>query len=289
MGAITDKPRGNMSMDTFTSLIDDTADYASIAVLWMWGEPFVNSRVFDMIAYAHSKNIATVASTNGQHVQSREDAERLVKSGLDNLVVALDGATQEVYSTYRVGGDIRKIMRCLELIRQAKDSLGSLSPRVNVRTVVMKHNEHELPDIEQIAVKYGADMVSKKTAFLPDYYKADADHDFAPSDPRYRRFKYQNDQRIRRSQHHFHCHRPWIRMSVTADGTVLPCEFDFNETAIFGIGGNSTSFADVWQSEAAAAFRKQFLRDRSVYKFCAECHFRDRSDSQCTAEMKYLR
>lgn len=283
MGAI-DAPRGTMKFDTFKSLLDEVGDHAVIAVLWMWGEPFVNPRITDMITYAHRKNVATVASTNGQHIQTSEDAERLAASGLDNLIVAMDGVTQETYSTYRVGGDVQRIFRCLRLIREAKDRLGSVKPLVNVRTVVMKHNEHELPAVAAIARKYGADMVSKKMACLPDYYQGDADSGFAPNNPNYQRFHYKDGQRIRLPDSVFHCRRPWRRMTVTWDGTVLPCELDYGATLPLGRGVDGGSFTQTWFGKEAMEFREQFICDRTVYKFCRECHFRDRGDSACTVE-----
>ena len=278
-----------MSFDTFRLLMDEVGDHAVIAILWMWGEPFINGKLCEMIAYARSKNMATVTSTNGQHVQTKEEAESLVSSGLDSLIVALDGASQEVYSRYRVGGDVTKVLRCLELVRQAKDALKSDTPRVNVRTVVMKHNQHELPEIERIARRYGADMLSRKTASMPDYCGPDADELFAPDDASYQRFQYRVGKRVRLSSEQYRCRRPWSRMTVTSDGTVLSCEFDFNKTAPFGTGGRGRSFVQAWRDEAASAFRRQFLMDRSVYRFCADCHYRDSGGDECTVEMIRLR
>lgn len=283
-----DSPHRNMAFPVFRDIIDETCGHAFIAVMWVWGEPMLNPKVFDMIAYAHSRNLATVVSTNGQHLQTMEDAERLVASGLDNLIIALDGATQETYSQYRVGGDIRRILNCLELVCRAKKSLGSATPGVNVRTVVMKHNEHELPEIEAIARRHGADMVSRKTACLPDFCGDGTDESFAPADPRYRRFEYKDGKRLRMSGKQFHCRRPWDRLTVCSDGTVLSCEFDYDRATPFGKGGNGNSFLKAWWSDEAAEFRCQFNRDRNAYRFCAECHFRDRKDNVCTAEMKFL-
>lgn len=271
MGAI-DKPKSIMRPEVFRSLMNEVGDHAAIAVLWMWGEPFTNKHLPEMIADACRMNVATVTSTNGQHIQTREDAERLVCSGLDNLVVALDGATQETYSRYREGGDIRKIFRCLELIRQAKDSLGSDKPRVNVRTVVNKHNEHELEEIGRIARRYGADMVSQKAIFALDRRDMRADSKYTPESANHRNYKYvEGRSRACTSGTKWRCRRPWNRMTVDAQGIVLPCEFDYNHSEPFGTAGDGASFMQAWKSQRAASFRRQHMQDKMVYPFCVNC------------------
>lgn len=277
------RPHANMPFETFRSLMDEVGDHAVIAVMWMWGEPFMNRKLPDLIACAHGKNVATVTSTNGQHVQTREEAEALVASGLDCLIVALDGASQDVYSQYRVGGDINRIFRCMELVRQAKLRLGSAKPIVNVRTVVMKHNEHQLDDIAQIGRRLGAEYITRKTACMADYCGSDTDERFAPSDPRYRRFQYKDGKRVRKSIQEFRCRRPWNRMTVCSDGTLISCEFDYDREAPFGQAGEEGSLLRVWRK--ASEFRRRFMNDRKSLKFCLDCHYRDRSSDECVAEI----
>lgn len=278
-----------MPFPMFRDLIDEVGDHVVICVFWMWGEPMLNRKLPDMIAYARSKNIGTVTSTNGQHIQTVEEAETLVRSGLDNLVVAIDGATQETYGKYRVGGDLQKIFRCLEMLKQAKESLGSTTPKVNVRTVVTKNNEHELPEIERIASQYGADWVSRKTASALDHSDLELRDDYVPSNTHYRRFIYKDGKRVRMPASHFRCRRAWKRITLASDGTVLPCEFDCEKTTPFGKYGEGSSFMQIWKGEQAEAFRRQFLTDRMVNKFCAYCPSRDRIQRECTIEIESLK
>ncbi len=287
MGEV-DGPHATMPFSIFSSLLDEVGDHALVASLWMWGEPLMNPDLPEMIAYAHSKNVGTVISTNGQHTRTRDDAERLVASGLDNLIVALDGATQETYAGYRIGGDIRNVLRCLELVRQAKITLGSRTPFVNVRTVVMKQNEHELADIDAIARMYGADMVSRKTAFIPDRFDDAADWKYLPSDPRYQRYQYRDGRRVRRYVQDMRCRRPWNKISVSVDGTVLLCEFDTRREATLGQVGWDGSFMDIWRGDKAQSIRRRFVDDRAYFGFCADCHFRDSGGSDCTVEATML-
>jgi len=62
-----------------------------------------------MVAYAGSKNIYTATSTNA-HYLNDENARKTIESGLDRLIISLDGTSQEVYSQYRIGGDLEKVL-----------------------------------------------------------------------------------------------------------------------------------------------------------------------------------
>lgn len=280
---LVETERKLMPLSTFRKLIDEVGDYTLSALMWGWGEPLLNPSIYDMIAYAHGKNVATIISSNGQQVQSSEEAEMLVSSGLDCLIVSLDGATQESYSQYRVGGDIRKVFRFIKLVAEAKETLASRKPVINVQTVVMKHNEHELQQIESEVRTYGANMVTRVSTQIPDYAGPDADERFAPSDTKYRRFEYRNGQRVRKPASDYHCIRPWDRMTVTWDGRVISCEHDFNATMPFG-NGLETSFMDAWWGEKAADFRARCLEDKGQFAFCADCHYRD-NVGECLVEV----
>ena len=90
-----------LSYKTFKNFIDQFGDYLLLIILWDWGEPFLNPDIFKIISYAKTKNILIHSSTNGNVRFSEEKAEELVNSGLDSLIVAVDGATQETYGKYR--------------------------------------------------------------------------------------------------------------------------------------------------------------------------------------------
>ncbi|MHC4759047.1 MAG: radical SAM protein, partial [Planctomycetota bacterium] len=85
-----------LPFETFKKFIDEVGDYLIYVILWSWGEPFLNPDIYKMIEYAREKNILTVSSTNINQF-SREDASKLIESGLDALIIALDGITQKTY------------------------------------------------------------------------------------------------------------------------------------------------------------------------------------------------
>lgn len=274
-----------MPFDMLKALIDETADRAVLAMLWGWGEPLLNTGISDMIAYTHSRNMVTVLSTNGQHLHTPEEAEKIVAAGLDILIVDLDGATQETYGKYRKNGQLQNVLTTMALINRAKTNLGVQKPRVNAQIVVTKHNEGEFPQIRELAQKHGADWVSMMTAHMADYFGDDADERFAPSDPFYQRFEYDGQKRVRRSANQYRCRRPWSRLNVTSEGVVVPCEYDLNGDFAFGTWGNGRSFMQAWLSKEASVFREQMIVDKTAYPFCVDCLHRDRKQKECTVDL----
>ena len=59
-----------------------------------------------------------------------KNAKRTVESGLDRLIISIDGTTQEVYQQYRVGGNLEKVLQGASNIVKWKKELKSKTPFV---------------------------------------------------------------------------------------------------------------------------------------------------------------
>ena len=93
--------------DFFTKTIDDIHKELLYLIFYFQGEPYLNPDFLKMVKYASDKNIYTATSTNA-HYLNDEAAKKTVESGLDRLIISIDGTTQEVYQQYRVGGNLEK-------------------------------------------------------------------------------------------------------------------------------------------------------------------------------------
>ena len=116
----------------------------------------------------HSKKIYTATSTNAHYLDD-ENARRTVESGLDRLIISLDGTTQEVYSQYRIGGDLEKVLAGAANIVKWKKRFGSKTPYVFFQFLVVRPNEHQLAEAKELARKTGVDGIRYKTAQIYDY------------------------------------------------------------------------------------------------------------------------
>ena len=93
-----------LQKDFFSETIDQLHKELFYLVFYFQGEPYLNPGFLDMVKYAASKKIYTATSTNA-HYLTDENAKRTVESGLDRLIISIDGTTQETYQQYRVGGN----------------------------------------------------------------------------------------------------------------------------------------------------------------------------------------
>lgn len=97
------RPTGMLKKDFFTETIDDLHKHLLYLIFYFQGEPYLNTDFLDMVKYASEKGIYTATSTNA-HYLTDEAARKTIESGLDRLIISIDGTTQEVYQQYRVGG-----------------------------------------------------------------------------------------------------------------------------------------------------------------------------------------
>ncbi len=262
------RPRGNMSLDDFKGLVDQMADRAFMMMMWNQGEPYLNSCFNDMVQYAHAKGLFTFTSTNGHYIRSEAEAEAIVDSGLDEIIVSLDGVDQETYETYRVGGDIERVFSGVRRLVEAKQRRGVELPLINLQFIVMRHNERDMRAAEDKARELGVDKFLVKTAQV--YSSEDAEA-FLPESEAYSRYTGEGDARVVKGQPARGCKVLWYSSMINWDGAVAPCCFDKDVDFSMGQAFSERSFRDIWRSRPYMDFRAQLLRDRNATDMCRNC------------------
>ncbi len=282
------RPRALLSFERYKALVDELEDSLLLVVLWMWGEPFLNPDLLRMIAYSRARGVLTHCSTNGNVPFDHERAAQIVASGLDTLIFGVDGADQETYARYRVGGRLTRVWDNIAAVLAARRALGSPTPRVNLRFVLMRHNEHQVPEIRRVARELGVDFLTFKTVDMPPARGAALDRAYRPNEAGFRRYRYEGDgfERVRAP---FECLRPWKRLSMDAHGRVVSCEYDYKALHPFGDTSTHGSLLGAWKGAKAGAFRHHFARGHNDYEFCRGCTYKGMQAEQCNVEMEDLR
>lgn len=260
------RERGAMSMETFHRLLDELEDVLICVMLYGWGEPFMSDRTPAMIEACTRRDILTMSSTNGHYLQTLDEALRVVDAGLTCLVVALDGSTQDVYGTYRKRGDVEKVKRCAEMIQEAKAICRSRLPYLNIRAVVTRHNEADLPNIEAFAKQIGADMFSYKSLGCLAASKESAE--YQAHEPEMRRVPH--GRSASRDGRRWRCIFPFRPPLVLWDGTVISCEYDYDLEMPLGKVGERP-FQEIWNSPNAIRVRRSILNGAGPPGFCSRC------------------
>jgi radical SAM protein with 4Fe4S-binding SPASM domain len=253
--------------ENFYKIMHEIGDYLTYFIFYFQGEPFLNKKIFEWIHFAAQKNIYTATSTNAHHI-TPEVAEKIVLSGLCRLIVSLDGATQETYQLYRIGGNFEKVLEGLKNIHAAKKKFASKTPFVVLQNIVFKHNEHELGAIKALGKKYSVGKVVFKTAQIYDYENGS---DFIPDDKNYSRYEKNHDGTYRiKTGFHNSCWKMWHSFVMTWDGKIVPCCFDKDAENRLG-DISKMSFREIWFGEKYQSFRKKILKNRRVIDICKNC------------------
>ena len=252
------REKGKMTLSLFKNMIDEFGDKIIHLTLWGYGEPFIIKDIYEMIEYAKRRDIFVRTSTNGHFFSKIEDVEKLIKSGLDDLIIALDGASQETLSKYRVGANFEKIIKAIESISEMKKGKKTNFPFLELQFIVMKHNEHEIPLMRKIAQEVGANKLTIKTVASSE------SKDFIAENERLRR-------RVKKKKI---CSRLWFSSVVNWDGTVVPCCYDYDGKYTFGKLNykKAVLFKDIWNNQKYINFRDKISKYRENIEMCRLCH-----------------
>lgn len=258
---------GNLKKDFFKQVIDELAGNVFYLTFYFQGEPYIHPEFLEMVRYARQKNIYTATSTNA-HFLNDDNARKTVESGLDRLIISIDGTTRETYQSYRVNGKLEKVIEGTKNIIRWKKKLRSKKPYIIFQFLVVRQNEHQTEEVKKLAAELGVDTVKFKTAQIYDYQNGS---DLMPSIEKYSRYKkLPGGKYAIKNEMLNHCWRMWHSCVITWDGLVVPCCFDKDATHRFG-DLKKQSLAEVWNNGKYTSFRKSLLKARKEIDICTNC------------------
>jgi len=258
---------GMLNENFFKETIDSLYKDLLYLIFYFQGEPYLNPQFLEMVNYASQKGIYTATSTNA-HYLTNEMAKKTVESGLDRLIISIDGTTQEVYESYRVGGKLDKVLQGAKNMVKWKKELKSNTPHLIFQFLVVKPNEHQIEDAKKLTKELGVDEIRFKTAQLYDYEHG---NDLMPTINEYSRYKKNKDGSYSiKNKLLNHCWKLWHSCVITWDGKVVPCCFDKDAQHQLGDLQKNT-FSTLWQSDAYQNFRRSLLKSRSEIDICKNC------------------
>lgn len=261
------RPTGMLKADLFKGTIDELAKTLAYLTFYFQGEPYLHPQFLELVQYAASKKIYTATSTNA-HYLSEEMAKRTIESGLDRIIISIDGTTQDTYEAYRVGGKLDKVIEGARNIVQLKKALKSITPYVVFQFLVVKPNEHQIDAVYKLAKEIGVDHVALKTAQIYDYKNGS---DLIPTIDKYSRYQKGKDGTYSiKNELLSHCWKMWQSCVITWDGKVVPCCFDKDAHYVMG-DLTQQSFKEIWSSKNYNSFRDTILRSRDEIEMCRNC------------------
>jgi radical SAM protein with 4Fe4S-binding SPASM domain len=258
---------GMLKESFFKKTIDQLSDELIYLTFYFQGEPYLNPKFLDMVKYAADKKIFTSTSTNA-HYLNDENAKKTVESGLHRMIISIDGASQDSYEKYRVGGQLSKVIEGTKKIVEWRKKLKSKTPYLIFQFLVVSHNEHEMEEIKKMADELGVDEVKFKSAQVYDFENG---NELIPKNEKYSRYEeIETGKWAIKNEMLNRCWRMWSGCVITWDGLVVPCCFDKDAKQKLG-DLQAQSFDKIWRSDAYFNFRNSILKARKEIDICQNC------------------
>lgn len=294
------RPKGKMSYEQYTKLIDRVHKWLFTLDLSMWGDPLIVPDIYRMIRYAHDKGVWTYISSNLHAFKpDKGQAEQLVQSGLDMLTCSLHGATQKTFEIYQPGKSFHDCVDKVRHIVEARNRLGSATPAIQLNFVVTRFNEHEIDAFRRLADELGCKAVFSTAALNTRFLGRDkklmdlglskeqlkqraTDHirQWLPQEKQYVLGAYEKmlegdfDEDSFNGDKLYNCHWPWQNSVVNWDGQVVTCCGSFDPAEDMG-NVFETDFGKIWNGPkyrmARRSFRKTLTAAQSKDNPCATC------------------
>ncbi|TAH25591.1 MAG: radical SAM protein [Cytophagales bacterium] len=261
------RPTGNLDQTLFYQTIDEIKSHLMYLTFYFQGEPYLNPKFLEMVAYANQKNIYTSTSTNA-HYLDQANAKATVESGLNRIIISIDGTAQDTFQKYRVGGKLDKVIEGTKNLIEWKKKLKSSTPHILFQFIVMKHNEHQIEEIKSLAKTIGVDELQLKTAQIYDYEHGS---DLLPTNEKYSRYhKSHNSNYEINNQLLNHCWKMWHSCVITWDGSVVPCCFDKDASNSLGQLSHE-KLSSIWKNKLYQNFRTRISKSRKEIEICKNC------------------
>ena len=246
------RPHGVMSTDSYKKSLDEVAALGGRQiVLTGFGEPLVDRRLEEKVAYAKSLGLRTYIISNASLLNEKR-ATGLIEAGLDELRVSFYGMGQQSYETVMVGLKFDVTMANLNGFLELREKLGSKKPRLELNWLVLPENEAD-------------------TEAFQEYWEPKADaieiwkpHNFGDG----RSYRERFDEVALKNT----CGRPENGpLQIQWNGEVIPCCSDYNHQIVLGNAFEQPVLAilngEKYQLLRLAHREKKF----SLFPFCNQC------------------
>jgi hypothetical protein len=247
--------KGHMELGVLRNIIEQISPYAEIIKLHWIGEPLLHPRLLELIRVVREHSRASIYLSTNATLLHGELAESIRTSGLDKLILSLDGMSVSSYSAVRLRGAFSQVFRNIETFVKAVESRGG--PLCEVQMIRTKYNKSE---VETFHRKWGAyKHVIVNVTWLTDWAGSIASPETI-SEAR-------NPVALLPTRSA--CSDLWFKMQISWSGIVHLCCLDAKGTVRLGSAAQD-DLRSMWQSNTIAELRRQQL-SKHYAGVCTAC------------------
>jgi MoaA/NifB/PqqE/SkfB family radical SAM enzyme len=212
---------GYLKFIDFKNLIDLNTWIKKVE-LSNWGEIFLNPDLESIVKYAYEKNVLLKAG-NGVNLNTAKEniLESFVKYNFRTVSVSLDGATDETYRKYRIGGDLNRVIDNIKKINEYKQKYNSEYPKLYWQFVIFGHNEQEIPDARKMAESLGMEFRPKLS--WDNSFSPIIDREFVRREGCLKVISREEYNNTFKKQYKIPCTQLWKSPQINWDGKLLGC------------------------------------------------------------------
>jgi len=239
-----------MGMKLYKKIINEIASYLELVYLHGLGEPLFHPKIFEMIKYAKSKGLNVGISTNAT-LLTKEKAKKIIESGLDYLIIALDAATPKTFKIVRGGENFKKVVANVKKYLKLKKKTKA-SPFTVIQFVKLEENEKEVEKFRKMWQNSGADVVRVKPVI--DLLREHKKINKSPRRP---------------------CFYLWRQLNLVSwDGKIVTsCCMDSDGDYSLG-DVNKQTIREIWNNRKMVSLRKiQVTGEWKKHYLCQDCSY----------------
>ena len=153
--------KGMLSYENYKKVIDG-CNFIKEVGFANNGEALLNPELPKILRYSYERGIETdFGGGVNFNTVSEELMDALVNYHVSNINIAIDGASDKVYSQYRRNGNYEKVLENIRKINHLKKTYGTDKPKLTWQYVLMKDNEKDIEKARQKALELDMKIVWK--------------------------------------------------------------------------------------------------------------------------------
>lgn len=257
------RTKSMLDIDLFKKVIDEAAEFrhSTKVVFALLGEPLLNRRLEEMVAYAHSRGIWTQVNTNCT-LLTKKRGEDLIEAGLDFIYLSLDGITKETYERIRVQSDFDRVLNNILNFIELKFEREAWDLTIHVGMTGEIINRREIDVFVREFSRLPIDMV-----YSPLLFNWNGAIEWADEDLKKGQGRDQKSYPV--------CNSAYDICGIQSNGDFVPCIYDYDGKYVSGNVRDHT-LMELWNNERTQNFRRAInardyrpIEERGA--LCTEC------------------
>ncbi len=244
--------KGFMKEHIWKKILDEGGENNLYSLKFTYrGEPLLHPDLPEMVRYAKNAGIMDVYfNTNAVRLDD-PTIRQLIDAGLDRISISFEGYEKKTYEKYRVGAQFENVVSNIALLKKIKEEVGATKPLVRIQTVL-------IPELRGKEKQYS------------EFWKTNSD-EVAYLDMK----DEENNPDHTGIVYDWACPQLFQRLTVTWEGTILPCVHDIYDWMKLGSIPENT-LKESWNNLRERQFRSLHKEGRAhEIAACDRCPLRE--------------